>query len=361
MESLANDPRFSRCWTRIDLDTIVQNYENARALCRSQLIPVLKADAYGMGAVRVARVLMARGAKLFAVATHAEAMELKNALPCDVLVMGLVGEAELDEAIARGVILAVFSLEYARAVSAHAKARPARVHFKVDTGLHRLGFSSLEELRAAAALPGLAMEGLFSHLALRDRAGDEAQYARLMEAKALLHPPMTHLVDSIGMVRYPQWQLDAARIGAWLYGVCPRRFERRELTRCPAVFCARVAQVHWVRAGECVGYDEEHPLRRDSAIATLAVGYADGYPRLNSVGEVEIHGRRAPVAGLVCMDQMMVDVTDIPGVRAGDVATLLGGSIGVDEYAQWADMNRNEALSRLNGRAPRVYIGGEEK
>ena len=137
MESLANDPRFSRCWTRIDLDTIVQNYENARALCRSQLIPVLKADAYGMGAVRVARVLMARGAKLFAVATHAEAMELKNALPCDVLVMGLVGEAELDEAIARGVILAVFSLEYARAVSAHAKARPARVHFKVDTGLHR--------------------------------------------------------------------------------------------------------------------------------------------------------------------------------------------------------------------------------
>ena len=163
------------------------------------------------------------------------------------------------------------------------------------------------------------------------------------------------------MVRYPQWQLDAARIGAWLYGVCPRRFERRELTRCPATFCARVAQVHWVRAGECVGYDEEHPLRRDSAIATLAVGYADGYPRLNSVGEVEIHGRRAPVAGLVCMDQMMVDVTDIPGVRAGDVATLLGGSIGVDEYAQWADMNRNEALSRLNGRAPRVYIGGEEK
>ena len=144
MESLANDPRFSRCWTRIDLDTIAQNYENARALCRSQLIPVLKADAYGMGAVRVARVLMARGAKLFAVATHAEAMELKNALPCDVLVMGLVGEAELDEAIARGVILAVFSLEYARAVSAHAKARPARVHFKVDTGLHRLGFSSLE-------------------------------------------------------------------------------------------------------------------------------------------------------------------------------------------------------------------------
>ena len=157
MESLANDPRFSRCWTRIDLDTIAQNYENARALCRSQLIPVLKADAYGMGAVRVARVLMARGAKLFAVATHAEAVELKNALPCDVLVMGLVGEAELDEAIARGVILAVFSLEYARAVSAHAKARPARVHFKVDTGLHRLGFSSLEELRAAAALPGLAM------------------------------------------------------------------------------------------------------------------------------------------------------------------------------------------------------------
>ena len=107
-----------------------------------------------------------------------------------------------------------------------------------------------------------------------------------------------------------------------------------------------------------MGYDEEHPLAKDSVIATLAVGYADGYPRLNSVGEVEINGQRATVAGLVCMDQMMVDITGIEGVREGDVAILLGGSIGIDEYASWDKMNRNEALSRLNGRAPRFYTGG---
>jgi len=348
----------ARCWTDIDLSVIAQNYKNALELCSSQLIPVLKADAYGMGAVKVAKLLASYGAKMFAVATHMEAIELLDALECDVLVMGMSGECEIDEAIERGIIMTVFSFEQAKKISERAGKKAARVHFKVDTGLHRLGFNDMQEMEAASRLPGLKIEGLFSHLALRDRANDEAQYALLMQAKAILNPPMVHIVDSIGMVRYPQWQLDGARIGAWLYGVCPKRFDRPHLTRCPATFCARIAQIRTVKAGECVGYDEEHPLEKDSVIATLAVGYADGYPRLNSVGEVEINGQRAKVAGLVCMDQMMVDITGIEGVREGDVAILLGGSIGIDEYASWDKMNRNEALSRLNGRAPRFYTGG---
>jgi len=118
----------------------------------------------------------------------------------------------------------------------------------------------------------------------------------------------------------------------------------------------RIAQLHWVKAGECLGYDESHPLTRDSVIATLSAGYIDGYPRLNSIGEVEIRGMRAPVAGLVCMDQMMVDVTGIPQAHEGDEVILLGGSIGVDEYASLGGLNRNESLARTGRRVPRIYM-----
>ena len=118
----------------------------------------------------------------------------------------------------------------------------------------------------------------------------------------------------------------------------------------------RIAQLHKVRAGECLGYDETHPISRDSVIATLSAGYIDGYPRLNSVGEVEIRGKRAPVVGLVCMDQMMVDVTDVPEACEGDEVILLGGGIGVDEYAEWGKLNRNESLARTGKRVPRIYL-----
>ena len=122
----------------------------------------------------------------------------------------------------------------------------------------------------------------------------------------------------------------------------------------------RIAQLHRVKTGECLGYDESHPIARDSVIATLSAGYIDGYPRLNSKGSVEIRGRRAPVAGLVCMDQMMVDVTDIPDACEGDEVILLGGSIGVDEYADVAGLNRNESLARTGKRVPRVYMENGE-
>ena len=122
----------------------------------------------------------------------------------------------------------------------------------------------------------------------------------------------------------------------------------------------RVVQVRRVAAGEYLGYDEDHPLERDRVIATLSAGYADGYPRVNSVGEVAVRGRRAPVAGLVCMDQMTVDVTDIPGIAPGDAVTLLGGDIGYGELMAWTGLNRNDLLSRIGMRVPRVYMRGGE-
>ncbi len=363
----------SRCWAEVDLTRLAANYHTALAHLAptTQLICVLKADAYGLGASMVARRLWQEGARFFAVASCNEAEELRRAVPeAEVLILGLTGEEQLVRAIRNGMLLTVFSERYAQTVlrAAEKAGCQARVHVKAETGLNRIGFAPDEVVGAVRMLhdSGLCrVEGLFTHLALRNADEDVVQIAKFRAVADAVRAagydvPMVHMCDSIGMVRYPAQHLDAVRTGAWLYGVCPRRYEHPEECRLTMTVRARVAQLHHVPAGEMVGYDEDHPLHRDCLVATLSCGYIDGYPRLNSRGFVEIRGQRAPVVGLVCMDQMMVDVTDIPGVQEGDIATLLGGAIGVDEYADTAGLNRNESLARTGRRVPRIYLENGE-
>ncbi len=359
----------SRCWAEVDLGRLVQNYHNALAHLTppTKLICVLKADAYGLGAPMVAKRLWQEGQRIFAVASYNEAAEIRKVLPdCEVLILGLCGEAQLLHAIESGMLLTVFSARYADKVIQAAKAagRKARVHIKLETGLNRLGFdpeNAADAIKSIVNSGCVSLEGLFTHLALRDAVSDRKQLDLLKGVREELNArgidiPMVHALDSIGMVRYPADHMDAVRTGAWLYGVYPKRYEHPEESQLALTVKTRIAQLHHVSAGECLGYDETHPISRDSVIATLSAGYIDGYPRLNSVGEVEICGKRAPVVGLVCMDQMMVDVTDIPEAREGAIVTLLGGSIGVDEYADWGKLNRNESLARTGKRVPRVYM-----
>ena len=366
---ISYEEAISRCWAEVDLSRLVTNYHNALSHLRggAQLICVLKADAYGLGARAVAQRLWQEGQRRFAVASYNEAAQLRRALPeAEVLILGLCGQAQLVQAIRSGLLLTVFTAAYAQRVMAAAQeaGRPARVHVKIETGLNRIGLlpqDAPDVVQAMQASGVVALEGLFTHLALRDAASDRAQLDRLMGVRDTLAArgiriPMVHALDSIGMVRYPDDQLDAVRTGAWLYGVYPRGYAHPEESRLAMTVKTRIAQLHRVRAGECLGYDETHPVARDSVVATLSAGYIDGYPRQNSRGEVEIRGRRAPVVGLVCMDQMMVDVTDIPEAQEGDEVILLGGSIGVDEYADWASLNRNESLARTGRRVPRVYL-----
>ncbi len=362
----------ARCWAEIDLDILEGNYATARRLCgnQTQVIPVLKANAYGLGAAKIAPLLAARGATLFAVADVYEALEVVRACGQSALVLGLVPPALMDLAVLSDIVVTLISPEQAQALSETAArlGRTARAHIKVDTGLHRLGLdaeTALDEAKAIFALPNLRIEGLFTHLALRNKAEADRQIARLRAVAdglraAGLDFGILHAGDSIGMVRYPEYRFDAVRTGAWLYGVVPNRCPNPEDCRFPVRFCTRVAQVRRVGRGECLGYDDEHPLPRDSVIATLSCGYADGYPRVNSVGEVEIRGQRAPIAGLMCMDQMTVDVTDIPGVRAGDPVTLLGDGLTLNEVAGWTHSNRNELPTRFGRRVPRVYRRGAE-
>lgn len=367
--NLSYEEAVSRCWAEVDLTRLVANYHTALSHLSggTQLICVLKANAYGLGATMVAKRLYREGQRFFAVASYDEAAAIKRALPdADVLILGLCSPAQLVKAIDAGMLLTVFSAAYAKTVAAAARqcAAPARAHIKIETGLNRLGLNPADAVDAIEAMLAdgqIALEGVFTHLALRDAQSDRRQIDLLTGVRdALLARgiavPMTHALDSIGMVRYPADHMDAVRTGAWLYGVYPRGYAHPEESQLAMTVKTRVAQLHRVRAGECLGYDETHPIARDSVIATLSCGYIDGYPRLNSVGAVEIRGQRAPVAGLVCMDQMMVDVTDIPDVCEGDEVTLLGGGIGVDEYASIAGLNRNESLARTGMRVPRVYL-----
>ena len=357
----------SRCWAEVDMTRLLANYRSALGHLKppARLMAVLKANAYGLGAAVVARRLFEEGQREFAVASYDEAMEIRRAVPeAEVLILGLVGEGQLMKAIDERLMLTVYSAKSLEAVlraAQTAKARP-RAHVKVDTGLHRLGFAPEQAADAVEALAkgGAKVEGVYTHLALRDRPSDR----QALDAMHALRDEVTrrglrvgtwHALDSIGMVRYPDDQMDMVRTGAWLYGVCPRGYDRPDESQLCLTVKARIAQLRSVRAGECLGYDETHPLGRDSLIATVSAGYMDGFPRLNSEGFVLVRGQRAPLWGLVCMDQMMIDVTDIPRVSEGDEVTLLGGGIGVNEYADLANLNRNEALARTGRRVPRIY------
>ena len=360
-----------RTWIDVDLDAVKKNFFTACSLTDAVVTCVLKANAYGHGDVPVARALHEAGCRSFAVSCAREALRLRHfGIPGEILVMGLAEEDLLPELIEQDVTLTLADPEgFLSAEAAAVQAgKPAVAHVKLDTGFHRLGFAcDAQSAKRIAALvqacPHVRTEGLYSHLGLISEERDRAQYARFMDMRQQLLDlgvPVHdfHLCDSIGLIRYPAWHMDRCRVGAFLFGVRPSRsahlpFEDLETLR----FCTTVAQVRDVEAGEPVGYGDDdvadHPIR----VATLCAGYGDGYPRhlSNGRGQVLIRGRRARVVGLVCMDQMMVDVTDIPECRSGDTAVLLGGGIGYQEMADWAGTNRNECLTILSRRPLRVY------
>ena len=360
-----------RTWIDIDLDKLVENYRTACRLSSSLVTCVVKSNAYGHGAVRVAQALQEAGCKSFAVSCAREALELRQAgITGEMLIMGLTEEDILPQVIAADVTMTVGSVEDILATEAACaqQDKTAVVHIKVDTGFHRLGFDCTEEAadaiaKCAKTLRYVKLEGIFTHLGLISKERDEQQNDALIRMRYMLAERGVvlddmHICDSIGLVRYPQWQYSRVRAGAILFGVRPYRTDHMDY-KCHETLAFRttVSQVREVKAGEPVGYSDDMTLDRDSRIATLCVGYGDGYPRhlSNGHGKVMIRGQLAPVVGLVCMDQMMVDVTDIPGVIAGDVVDLLGGGISYMEMSDMARTNRNECITILSRRPVRVY------
>ncbi len=364
----------------VDMDILEKNLADMRSIIgpKVRLAAVIKADAYGHGAIPVARLLAQGGVDMLAVATLSEGLELKTALPgTEVLVMGHTPSYLFSAALDAGLSLSIFDLESARALSGLAgggrKGKRARVHVKLDTGMNRLGIKAYEKpariIAAMAALPGLEIGGVFSHLALRNRDSDLEQFGlfeRILEELGELgvDPGLRHICDSIGTVRYPDFRMDMVRVGAALFGVRPFRMgPEYDAYTFPQVgtFLTRIARLRSLSAGEMVSYDDSWKAPPGgSLIATLPVGYADGYPRqFANRGHVLIRGKKAPVVGLVCMDQLMVDASGIEGVEEGDEVLLLGGE-GIDlaEAANWASLNRNALLCGIGKRVPRIYRRG---
>ncbi len=362
-----------RTWIDIDLDALKANYRTVCGLTEAKVTCVLKANAYGHGAVRIAQALQQEGCKSFAVSCGREALELRLAgVDGEILVMAPAETDELPALCAADVTQTACSFDDLAAAekAVSVLARGVKMHLKFDTGFHRLGFEpdreTVQRIISELRLMGnIDVQGIYSHLGLVSRERDEAQYAYLMAVRDWFREDGTpvsevHLCDSIGLVRYPSWHMSRCRVGAMLFGVRPSGSEDLPFA-CEETIAlrAKVSRVHTAKAGSVIGYDErvtDHPVR----VATIAAGYGDGYPRRLSdgKGQVLIRGKRAPVIGLICMDQLMADVTEIPECEAGDTATLLGGGISYSEMADWAGTNRNECLTILSRRPVRVYHEG---
>ncbi|WP_105203124.1 alanine racemase [Neobittarella massiliensis] len=367
---------FRRTWAEIDLDAIEHNARQIKALLDPgcKMMAVVKADAYGHGDRQTAAVLKAAGADAFAVSAINEAISLRECGVKDpILVLGFTPLDFADKLVQYGITQTVYCPDYARSLSRALTALGAsvKVHIKVDSGMGRLGFfgtDSAAEIAAVAALSGLDIEGIFTHFTSADDFSPEgiaythAQYQRFMGVIAELeergvHFSLRHCCNSAGTVFYPQCHLDLVRPGLILYGHWPCAGDKIQLRRAMKLKSV-VSMVKTLPAGSFVSYGNTYQTKAPTQVATIAVGYADGYPRqLSNRGWVGIGGRRARIIGRVCMDQMMVDVTGL-GVSPGQEVVLFGDEsdgVTVEDVAALCSTINYELLCILGRRVQRLY------
>lgn len=374
-----------RTWADINMDAIDHNFRAIRNALKPgvKMCCVVKADAYGHGAPMVAREYQRLGADWFAVSNLEEAIQLRRcAITRPILILGYTPPQNAEELSELNISQTVLSLDYARQLSRYAQEAnvTVNIHLKVDTGMSRIGFlyqnperdeSSLDEMETAARLPGLAPEGIFTHFAVSDD-GDPgenftlAQYdcfrkaVEAMEARGL-HFAVRHCANSGAVLDYPELQLDMVRPGIILYGMEPSESIRHPLDLQPAMELKTViSQKKEIPAGATVSYGRTFTASQGTVVATVPIGYADGYPRhFSGKAQMLVRGKRAPIIGRVCMDQLMLDVTDIPGVEEGDVVTVFGRDgdafLPVDELAALNDTIHYEMVCLVGKRVPRIY------
>ncbi len=371
----------ARAWIEVDKEALRQNVAALKALLpeNCQLMPAVKADAYGHGAVLIARELNRIGIYAFCVACVAEGVSLrKNGIKGEILVLGYTHPREFELLHRYCLTQTVVDYDYAQLLNQCEKK--VRVHVGIDTGMHRLGERSDHEERLAeiCRMEHLDIQGAFTHLCADDTNNPKDVEFTQKQAKEFYRIvkkwkeqgfscPKVHLLASYGVLNYPQLAGDYARVGIALYGVRSAKtdYDRSGIRLFPVLSLkARVASVRELGPGEAAGYGLAFVAQSSMRIATLAIGYGDGLPRALSCGggSVLIHGKRARILGRICMDQTLVDVTDIPEAAAGDIAVLIGTSgeeeITAYELAEAGDTITNEILSRLGGRLWRVGVGG---
>mgnify|MGYP000589706548 CR=1 FL=1 len=365
-------------WAEVDLGALAHNLQEVRRLVgRTQIMAVVKANAYGHGIVPVARAVVAERADWLGVARGAEALELRReGVTAPILVLGYTHPDECAALLSAGVCLTVYDRDLAQVLAgiAQREKKTLRVHLKVDTGMGRLGLdcddSGVEAALAIARLPRVEVDGLFTHFACADEPELSTTLRQLERfrdfvrelAKAGLEVRCKHAANSAALIRLPEAHLDLVRPGIMLYGLYPAAETCREANLKPVMSLkARVTQVRRVGAGFPVSYGWTYKTRGPAVLATIAAGYGDGYSRLLSgCGEVLLGEKRVPVVGRVCMDQIVVEATQVDGVAPGDEAVLFGRQGGaflpVEELAAKIGTINYEVVCAVSARVPRVYL-----
>ena len=365
----------NRVYAKIDLDAICDNVTQVQQLVGEsvEVYAVIKANAYGHGALQVAKALKKMVAG-FGVATAEEALSLRDAgIKNPILILGYIFPGSSEALIMEDITLTVFDYETAETLSMMAGRlnKVVKVHIKVDTGMGRIGFlpcaESVDIIRSIATLPHLEIEGLFTHFACADEADKTsanqqlALFTDFADALAAVgvHIPMLHMSNSAGITEMPDARFNMVRLGISTYGLYPSdKVDRSVLQLKPAMSLhAKVTYVKTVPAGTPISYGSTFVTDRETVIATIPIGYADGYPRsLSGCGYMMIRGQKAPVLGRVCMDQCMVDVTDIPNVCRGDEVIVMGEGVDTETVARLSGRLHYELICDIGVRVPRVYV-----
>lgn len=370
--------QYYRVKADINLDAIYENVVNAKALTRpgTKLMAIIKADAYGHGAVMVAHTLE-DVADAYGVAILEEAIELRQAgINKPILILGYTPAPLYTAMIKYDIATAVFEYEMAKRISDTAEklGKKAKVHIKLDTGMSRIGFKpddeSLDIIKAIAKLPGIEIEGCFTHFATmdeKDKTKAMKQFDRYMDFANRIEDsgikiPVKHVSNSAGIIEKQEVNLDMVRDGICVYGMYPSNdVEKNRLRLTPAMeIKAYVSFVKKLDAGTEIGYGGTYITTKETIVATVPVGYADGYPRtLSNKGRVLIKGKSFPIIGRICMDQFMVDVTEQPDIKQGDEVTLVGRNgdeyISIEEVADMSYSFNYEFVCDIGKRIPRVY------
>ena len=368
-------------WAEINLTDLEYNIDRIlEKIGDSELIGVIKADAYGHGAIKYAQILQKKGCKTFAIATLHEAIQLREAgFKEDIIMLGLVPDMYADTVVKYDIIPAVDDSENVKAFDeeAHRQGKVCKVIIVCDTGMGRIGYqaddipTAVTDIKKINELPNTKIVGIFSHMSTADAYdktyshGQEEKFNKLCAAieEAGVRLPMETLANSASIMELPTVHFDACRAGIILYGLYPsNEVDRKQLDLKPVMSVkANIVHLKEVGVGFSVGYGRKFISERPSKIATLALGYADGYPRpYSKFGKVIVNGVVCPIAGNICMDQCMVDVTDVPEVHVGDEVIVMGSDgvneVSADYIAEMTGTINYEITCAFGQRLPKVYV-----
>ena len=361
-------------WAEIDLSALRHNISVIKdhIMGKARFCAVVKADAYGHGAIAVAREAVAMGADYLAVAVLSEAEKLRRAgFTTPILVLGATQIEEADSVVDFGVTQAVFSRDAAAAQRRH---RRAKVHLAVDTGMGRIGVRPEEAGEMAAfiaGLPNIELEGMFSHFALADATDKSFAFKQFagfqiamngVKAKGI-EIPICHIANSAAILEMPETHLDMVRAGIILYGLAPSDEVGHDVGLQPVMSVkARLTHVKTLHEGETVSYGCTFRAPKDILVGTLPLGYEDGYTRLYAgKAKVDLRGHLLPVIGRICMDQCMIELTGVKNVAVGDTVTIMGGdALSADALAGWIGTINYEVVCMFSPRIPRVYVENEQ-